>query len=118
MHWQAQGMRKELGQLEALWHRPDTSGFAELGANDALNLSSHAWTVSIDPATGALRSAHQHTPPGQTPAAPKPADLLRALRLLSLSMQHWVQRSGNLQSLQGLKSPCICCCSWENAGAL
>ena len=30
---QGQRMRKELGQLEALWQRPDTSGFAELGAN-------------------------------------------------------------------------------------
>ena len=66
-------MRKELGQLEALWQRPDTSSFAELGANDALNFSSHAWTVSIDPATGALRSAHQHASQGQTPTASKPA---------------------------------------------
>ena len=48
-------MRKELGQLEALWQRPDTSSFAELGATDVMNFSSHAWTVSIDPATGALR---------------------------------------------------------------
>ncbi len=59
MHWQGQELRGALSHLEALWQRPDASSFAKLGASDVLNFSSHAWTVSVDPATGVLPSAHQ-----------------------------------------------------------
>ena len=60
VHCQGREMRAALRQLDLLWQRPDTRGFAALGANDSLTFSSHAWTVSIDPATGALPSALQH----------------------------------------------------------
>lgn len=96
-------MRKELGHLEALWQRPDTSGFAELGASDALNFSSHAWTVSIDPATGAPRKSTEVAVPERASLGARldnPALVAYiiyiyicrlALRLLSLSTSHWAQ---------------------------
>ena len=82
-------MREVLSQLEALWQRPGASSFAQLGAADALNFSSHAWTVSLDPATGALPSA---CPYGQQLQLKNP-HFYRALNLLSLTVLRWAWRS-------------------------
>lgn len=49
---QGRHMRGVLSQLEGLWQQPSVAGFRCLGASDALTFTSHAWTLSLDPATG------------------------------------------------------------------
>ena len=45
-------MRSNLRQLEGLWQQPSVAEFRRLSTSDALTFTSHAWTLSIDPATG------------------------------------------------------------------
>lgn len=49
---QGQHMRSNLRQLEGLWQQPSVADFRRLSTSDALTFTSHAWTLSIDPATG------------------------------------------------------------------
>ena len=42
-----------LSELEELKRVPDTSGFQRLNPGDSLTFVSHAWNISLDPASGA-----------------------------------------------------------------
>ena len=64
---QGQHMRSSLRQLEGLWQQPSVAEFRRLSTSDALTFTSHAWTLSIDPATGMslrllLLTCSPHTP--------------------------------------------------------
>ncbi|KAK9821791.1 hypothetical protein WJX81_004092 [Elliptochloris bilobata] len=67
---EGQKARDALTQLDALWQPPSTAGFQALGMHDTLTFASHAWTISLDPATGALAGLQRRwrSSPGRTGA--------------------------------------------------